>query len=61
MIVNLLYKFLFNFKINHNICVYNSKLINIKFLLILFDVEIKFAINNDFFVNISNTKCIRDI
>ena len=61
IIINFLNKLLFNFKNNLNDCVYNLKSINIKFHSILFDVKIRFTIDDDIFVNILNTKYIRGV
>ena len=54
--MNLLKKRLLNFKNNHNNCVYNSKLINVKFNLIFFNIKTLFIINNNILINILNIK-----
>ena len=55
-IINLLKRRPFNFKSNHNNCVYDSKLMSVKFDLIFFNVKTLLAINDNVLINMSNIK-----
>ena len=60
-IINFSNRLLFNFKNNYSRSVYNTILMSVKVLLIAFDIEKEFAINDYISIDMLDIKYIREV